>query len=75
MKPRIFFLRNEGSPKRSKFLQSSLKNIVVNINAVTGIECGVHGAVSDYIAILSTTELATCNAQHASLNGLHPQHL
>ena len=74
MKHRIFFLRNEGSPKRSKFLQNSMKNIV-NIIAVTGIECGVHGAVSDYIAILSTTELATCNAQHASLNGLHLQHL
>ena len=34
-----------------------------------GTECGVHGAVSDYIAILSTTQLATCNAQNTSLNG------
>ena len=35
----------------------------------------MHGAVADYISILSTTELATCNAQHVSLNGgLSRQH-
>ena len=43
--------------------------------AGAGTECGVHGAVADYISILSTTELATCNAQHVSLNGgLSRQH-
>ena len=34
-----------------------------------GTECGVYGTVSEYITILSTTELATCNAQNSSLNG------
>ena len=43
--------------------------------AGAGTECGVHGAVADYISILSATELATCNAQHVSLNGgLSRQH-
>ena len=38
----------------------------------SGTECGVHGAVSEYISILSTTELATCKAQNASLSGQFP---
>jgi len=37
---------------------------------LAGTECGVYGTVSEYITILSTTELATCNAQNSSLNGI-----
>jgi len=37
---------------------------------LAGTECGVYVAVSEYISILSTTELATCSAQNSSLNGI-----
>ena len=32
-----------------------------------GVECGVHRAVSDYLAILAGVEQATCTAQAQSL--------
>ena len=49
-----------------------LSSVTFTIICIAGTECGVHGAVSEYITVLSATELATCNAQNASLSGQCP---
>lgn len=49
-----------------------LRDIYAGLLCIAGTECGVHGAVSEYITVLSATELATCNAQNASLSGQCP---
>ena len=36
---------------------------------MSGTECDVYSAVAEYVTILTTTEVATCNAHTVSLAG------
>ena len=43
--------------------------IIMIMMMMSGTECDVYSAVAEYVTILTTTEVATCNAHTVSLAG------
>ena len=43
--------------------------LIMRMMMMSGTECDVYSAVAEYVTILTTTEVATCNAHTVSLAG------